>query len=95
MTKVKRLIYLPDPTIKFYIDLDDTDTDDIEFYCDSDLSIYAITSPKQLEVINKRVMFKALRQKFKDSYENGKYEAPYFTDQQNLITLYEVLTFEE
>ena len=87
MTKVKRLVYLPDPTVKFYIFIGS------DIYCDYDLEKCGlkITKNNELIVKNKRTFFKDLREKM----SSNSYDKPYFTDMINNLILFEVISLED
>jgi len=93
MTKVRRLVYLPDPTVKFYISIDPNEDWDTDIYCDYDLEKLELktTKDKELIVKNKRTLFKDLRERM----NSDNYDKPYFTDMIDNLTLFEVISLED
>lgn len=97
MVKVKRLVYLPDPTVKFYSPIEDMMEGDYEIYCDYDGAVYLhllLTKKDELVVSTKKDIFLRLRGKFRKNNPR-QYSNPYFTNLSNILSHYEVMTFEE
>ena len=97
MAKVRRLVYLPDPTVKFYksIKEEDWEDDDDDIYCDYDLKTYGLeeeaNKSTELIVKNKRVLFRDLRERM----NSNNYDKPYFTGLIDNIALFEVISLED
>ena len=94
MAKVRRLVYLPDPTVKFYKSIKEEDWDD-DIYCDYDLKTYGLeeeaNKSTELTVKNKRVLFRDLRERM----NSNNYDKPYFTGLIDNIVLFEVISLED
>ena len=91
---MKRLIYLPDPTVKFYICIDE---DDKAIYSDTEQQDieHDLPTSKALfkEVVGELLCIEVL-ERIRLQFINHPNWNPYFTDLFNKIELYEIVETE-
>jgi hypothetical protein len=88
----KRLVYLPDPTIKFYVEFEEDGI--LDLYNNFDIDRYQVEKAPilgELVVDNKAQLFKLLKERFNSTL----YDKPYFSNLSNIISHFDVLDIKD